>query len=79
MDPAGGVTTARQYSLANVMVSAWKKSTAKMPAACALRNSFQLGPDRRGAGLIPAFFKMAHTVDGATLRPSPASSPVMRR
>jgi hypothetical protein len=33
-------------------------------------------PRRRS---IPAFFKMARTVDGATLRPSPASSPVMRR
>jgi hypothetical protein len=72
-------TTARQYNRANVMVSAWKKSTANMPAACALRNSLQLGPDRRGAGSMPAFFKVAHTVDGATLRPSPANSPVMRR
>jgi hypothetical protein len=44
-----------------------------------LRNSFQLGPDRRGTGSIPAFVKMAHTVDGATSRPSPANSPVMRR
>jgi hypothetical protein len=38
----------------------------------------QPSPDRRGAGSIPAFFKIAHTVDGATLWPSPASSPAIR-
>jgi hypothetical protein len=37
------------------------------------------GPDRRGAGSIPAFVKIAHSVDGAILRPRPANSPAIRR
>ena len=41
VDPAGGVLyDGEAVQRANVMVSAWKKSTANMPAACALRNSF---------------------------------------
>jgi hypothetical protein len=34
----------------------------------AVRNCFQVGPDRRGAGSIPAAFKIFHTVDVATGR-----------
>ncbi len=32
-----------------------------------------------GAGLIPAFLRICQTVDGATVMPSPASSPWIRR
>jgi hypothetical protein len=34
---------------------------------------------RRGAGSMPAFLRICQTVDGATVMPSPASSPWMRR
>jgi hypothetical protein len=37
------------------------------------------GPSRRGAGLIPASLRICQTVDGATVMPSPASSPWIRR
>jgi hypothetical protein len=38
-----------------------EKSHARMPAACTVRNSFQLGPDRRGAGPMPcAVPELAH-------------------
>jgi hypothetical protein len=33
------------------------------------------GPSRRGAGSMPAFLRIRQTVDGATVMPSPASSP----
>ena len=39
----------------------------------------QPGPSRRGAGSIPALLRICHTVDGATVMPSPASSPWIRR
>ena len=52
-----------------------KKSSAKMPCACDRKNSGQPGPSRRGAGSIPALFRICHTVDAATVMPSPASSP----
>ena len=38
-----------------------------------------VGPDLRGAGSIPAFLRIVHTVAGAILMPRPASSPAMRR
>jgi hypothetical protein len=56
-----------------------KKSRAKIPCACDRRNSAHPGPSRRGAGLIPAFLRISQTVDGATVMPSPASSPWIRR
>ena len=37
------------------------------------------GPHRRGAGLIPAFLRISHTVDAATFTPRPASSPWILR
>jgi hypothetical protein len=43
------------------------------------RNSGQPGPSRRGAGPVPAPLGICRTVDGATLTPSPASSPWIRR
>jgi hypothetical protein len=36
-------------------------------------------PDLAGAGSIPAFFKITQTIDGAILRPRPASSPAILR
>lgn len=42
-------------------VSAWMKSTARMPRACAVRNCFQAGPVRRGAGPIPAACRICHS------------------
>jgi hypothetical protein len=37
------------------------------------------GSARRGAGSIPAFFRISHTVDAATFAPRPASSPWILR
>jgi hypothetical protein len=56
-----------------------KKSSARIPCAWDRRNSAQPGPSRRGAGLMPAFLRICQTVDGATVMPSPASSPWIRR
>ncbi len=42
-------------------------------------NSAQPGPSRRGAGPIPASLRICQTVDGATVMPSAASSPWIRR
>src|SRR5512135_2576715 len=50
------------------MASAWER-----------RNCDQGGPDRRGAGSMPAFFRISHTVDAATFTPRPASSPWILR
>jgi len=49
------------------------------PLPCDRRNSAHPGPSRRGAGSIPAFLRISQTVDGATVMPSPASSPWIRR
>ena len=50
-----------------------------IPAARAARNCRHLGPDRRGAGSMPAARRISHTVDGATVTPSFVSSPRIRR
>src|ERR1019366_9440222 len=39
------------------------------------RNCRHVGPERRGAGSMPAACRISHTVDGATVTPSFASSP----
>jgi len=57
-------------------VSTWTKSTAMMPRACAVRNCFQVGPVRRGAGSIPASCKICQTVEAAIGWPSLTSSPL---
>ena len=69
----------RTYSLLGSAVSTCRKSTARIPAAWACRNCRQAGPDRRGAGSMPAACRISHTVDGATERPSFVTSPWMRR
>ena len=61
------------------MVSTWAKSTARIAWACAVRNCRQVGPDRRGAGSMPAPLRIFHTVDAAIGWPSPTSSPWIRR
>jgi hypothetical protein len=59
----------RTYSLLSSAVSTCRKSTARIPAAWACRNCRQVGPDRRGAGSMPATRRISHTVDGATAMP----------
>jgi hypothetical protein len=69
----------RTYSLLSSTVSTWTKSTARIPAAWAVRNCRQAGPERRGAGSMPAVWSISQTVDGATVTPSLVSSPWIRR
>ena len=67
------------YMRVSSTVSTCRKSTARIPAACAVRNCRHVGPDRRGAGSMPAARRISHTVDGATVTPGFASSPWIRR
>jgi hypothetical protein len=46
-------------------VSTLKESHAKNHFACAVRNSAQVGPDRRGDGSMSWRFKIAQTLDAA--------------
>jgi hypothetical protein len=55
-----------------------KKSHARTLAACWRRNSRQLGPLRRGAGVSPAVSRSRRTVLGETRTPSFSSSPAIR-
>ena len=48
-------------------MSTWAKSTARIAWACAARNCRQVGPDRRGAGSMPAAFRIVQTVEAATV------------
>jgi hypothetical protein len=50
----------RTYSLLSSTVSTCRKSTATIPAAWACRNCRQPGPERRGAGSIPAACRISH-------------------
>jgi hypothetical protein len=83
MHPAGAVLdehhVTNTYKRLNSTVSTCRKSTARIPAAWACRNCRHVGPERRGAGSMPAARRISHTVDGAILTPSFASSPWMRR
>ena len=67
------------YSLLNSTVCTCRKSTARIPAACAARNCRHVGPERRGAGSMPAARRISQTVDGAIFTPSFVSSPWIRR
>jgi hypothetical protein len=69
----------RTYSLLRSTVSTCRKSSARIPAAWACRNCRQVGPERRGAGSMPAACRISQTVDRATVTPSLVSSPWMRR
>src|SRR2546430_9856188 len=59
-------------------ISTWTKSIARMPRACAVRNCFQVGPVRRGAGSTPASCRICHTVEAAIGWPGLTSSPCTR-
>ena len=48
-------------------MSTWAKSTARIAWACAARNCRQVGPDRSGAGSMPAVFRIFQMVEAATL------------
>ncbi|MGW6403920.1 hypothetical protein [Streptomyces sp. NPDC055134] len=50
--------TAMQCRRRSRMVSRWERSTAMIPEAWLRRNSAQVGPERRGAGSIPALFRI---------------------
>jgi hypothetical protein len=56
-----------------------KKSHARIASAWERRNCDQARHVRRGAGSIPAFFRISHTVDAAIFTPRPASSPWILR
>ena len=56
-----------------------KKSHARIASAWERRNCDQVGAVRRGAGSIPAFFRISHAVEAAIFTPRPASSPWIRR
>jgi hypothetical protein len=47
-------------------VSIVKKSQARIVCAWAVRNCCQVGPERRGAGSIPAWWRIFQTVLAAT-------------
>ena len=53
-----------------------KKSHARIAPAWERRNTDQAGPLRRGAGSMPALFKISHTVDAETRTPQPGQFPV---
>jgi hypothetical protein len=71
--------TARTWAWVPSSRSAVKKSQARIASAWERRNCDQVGPVRRGAGSMPLAFRISHTVDAATLTPSPASSPWILR
>ena len=56
-----------------------KKSHARIASAWERRNCDQPRPVRRGAGSIPALFRISHAVDAAIYTPRPASLPWILR
>lgn len=71
--------TASTYRCTPVTVTVSKKSQASSALAWEWRKLAQVVEVRSGAGSIPASWRIAHTVDAATLMPSTRSSPWMRR
>jgi hypothetical protein len=71
--------TARTWAWVPFSRSAVKKSHARIASAWERRNCDQAGPVRRGAGSIPAFFRISYAVDAAIFTPRPASSPWILR
>ena len=49
------------------------------PGCLGVQEQRRAGPVRRDAGSMPAACRICHTVDGATVTPSSASSPWIRR
>jgi hypothetical protein len=61
---AGGVLdNEERVSRCRAIVSTWNRSQARIAWACARRNCAQVGPARRGAGSIPAAFRILQTVE----------------
>jgi hypothetical protein len=71
--------TARTYAWVPSSRLAVKKSHARIASAWECKNCGQVGTDRRGAGSIPAFLRISHTVEAAIFTPRPASSPWILR
>jgi hypothetical protein len=68
VDPTAAVFEEEQHEQAAPNTeSTWKKSTARMLVAKAVRNCFQVGPVRCGEGSIPAALRIFHTVEAATV------------
>src|SRR6266545_2830664 len=63
------------YRRLSSTVSTTRKLQAMTACAWAARNCRQVGPDRRGAGSMPAACKISHTVDAAIEYPRRANSP----
>jgi hypothetical protein len=75
-DPPGACSiTARTQAWVPSSRPAVKKSHARIASAWERKNCDHVGPVRRRAGLMPLALRISHTVDAATLTPSPASSP----
>lgn len=66
------------YNRWSSTVSTTRKSHAMIAWAWAVRNCRHVGPARRGAGSMPAAWRISQTVDAAIVYPSRASSPWMR-
>jgi hypothetical protein len=69
----------QDISLGAIEKVSCEESHATVTSAWERRNSDHAGPLRRGAGSMPAFFKISHTIDAETRTPSPASSPWLLR
>ncbi len=73
--PGGVLDHGQDAGLGAVEQVGREESRARIASAWECRNCDQVGPVRRGAGSMPAFFKISHTVDAAMFTPRPASSP----
>jgi hypothetical protein len=71
--------TARTWAWVPLSRSTVNKLHARIAWAWERRTCDQAGPDRRGAGSIPAFLRISHAVDAAAFTPRPASSPWILR
>jgi hypothetical protein len=79
-DAAGAVLNDRKdVDLRAVEQASGEEVQRQDPLRLGLEELRQPGPSRRGARLIPALLRICQTVDGATVMPSPASSPWIRR
>jgi hypothetical protein len=76
--PGGVLDHGQDISLGAIEQVSREESRARIASAWERRNC-QATPVRRGAGSIPAFFRISHTVDAATFTPRPASSPLILR
>jgi hypothetical protein len=77
---AGGVLDDEEdIQPAQVIVSRWSRSQARIECAWARGDSVHDGPARRGEGAMPALCKMVPTVEAPIRQPRPIVSPWMRR